>query len=138
MQSFVLVSEEAISKGIRRIVAITGPEALKSQAKCQALEEQVQNLQNSVQEKMNAKTLKPREAAQEISRLGEVSAYRGPTLDRGKKCRKNEPKRSKARRDWVYSCPVCAPKPRKREDELSKQSALNSSFCAVTADSQSR
>ena len=94
MQSFVLVSEEAISKGIRRIVAITGPEALKSQAKCQALEEQVQNLQNSVQEKMNAKTLKPREAAQEISRLGEVSAYRGPTLDRGKKCRKNEPKRS--------------------------------------------
>lgn len=29
MQSLVVVSEEAISKGQRRIVAVTGPEAIK-------------------------------------------------------------------------------------------------------------
>ena len=29
IESFALVSEEAISKGIRRIVALTGPEAVK-------------------------------------------------------------------------------------------------------------
>lgn len=72
MQNFVLVSEEAISKGIRRIVAITGPEALKAQKKCEALEEQVENLQNSVRDRMKSNSLKIKETAQEISRLGEV------------------------------------------------------------------
>lgn len=77
MQSFVLVSEEAISKGIRRIVAVTGPEALKSETKCQALEQQVENLQNTVEEKMKADSLKTKEGAQEIARLGEVRTYSG-------------------------------------------------------------
>ena len=75
MKSFVLVSEEAISKGIRRIVALTGPEALKAEKKCNALEERVENIQNLVQQKMKEGGLKIKETSQEISRIGEVSAF---------------------------------------------------------------
>lgn len=72
MNSFVLVSEEAISKGIRRIVALTGPEALKAEKKCNSLEEQVENIQNLVQQKMKEGGLKIKETSQEIARIGEV------------------------------------------------------------------
>lgn len=75
MKSFVLVSEEAISKGIRRIVALTGPEALKAEKKCNALEERVENIQNLVQQKMKEGGLKIKETSQEISRIGEVSFF---------------------------------------------------------------
>ena len=75
MKSFVLVSEEAISKGIRRIVALTGPEALKAENKCNALEERVENIQNLVQQKMKEGGLKIKETSQEISRIGEVSIF---------------------------------------------------------------
>ena len=74
MQSFVLVSEEAISKGIRRIVALTGPEALKSIKKCDGLQQQVDSLKKSIEENLKSSGFKIREAAQEISRLGEVCA----------------------------------------------------------------
>ncbi|KAJ7374691.1 Alanine--tRNA ligase, cytoplasmic [Desmophyllum pertusum] len=82
MKSFVLVSEEAISKGIRRIVALTGPEALKAEKKCHSLEEQVENIQNVVQQKMKEGNLKIKETSQEIARIGEdisaavISAWR--------------------------------------------------------------
>ena len=72
MQSFVLVSEEAISKGIRRIVALTGPEALKAEKKCHLLEEQVEKVQNLVQEKMKNGSLNIKGTSQEIARLTEV------------------------------------------------------------------
>jgi len=69
------VSEEAISKGIRRIVALTGPEALKAENKCNALEERVENIQNLVQQKMKEGGLKIKETSQEISRIGEVCFF---------------------------------------------------------------
>lgn len=82
MQSFVLVSEEAISKGIRRIVALTGPEALKAEKKCHALEEKVEKIQNLVEQKMKEGGLNIKETSQEIARLTEdisaavISAWR--------------------------------------------------------------
>ena len=72
MKSFVLVSEEAISKGIRRIVALTGPEALKAEKKCHSLEERVENVQNLVKEKMKDGGLNIKETSQEITRISEV------------------------------------------------------------------
>ncbi|XP_021935281.1 alanine--tRNA ligase, cytoplasmic isoform X2 [Zootermopsis nevadensis] len=41
---FVITSEEAIAKGIRRIVALTGPEALKALKKTELLENELNNL----------------------------------------------------------------------------------------------
>ncbi|CAH3042742.1 unnamed protein product [Pocillopora meandrina] len=82
MKSFVLVSEEAISKGIRRIVALTGPEALKAEKKCHSLEERVENVQNLVKEKMKDGGLNIKETSQEITRISEdisaavISAWR--------------------------------------------------------------
>ena len=72
MKSFVLVSEEAISKGIRRIVALTGAEALKAEKKCHSLEERVENVQNLVEEKMKDGGLNIKETSQEITRISEV------------------------------------------------------------------
>ena len=72
MKSFVLVSEEAISKGIRRIVALTGPEALKAEKKCHSQEERVENVQNLVEEKMKDGGLNIKETSQEITRISEV------------------------------------------------------------------
>ncbi|XP_065828762.1 alanine--tRNA ligase, cytoplasmic-like isoform X2 [Oscarella lobularis] len=45
---FALVSEEAISKGIRRIVALTGPAATHSQRKCDFLLKSVEELEKKV------------------------------------------------------------------------------------------
>lgn len=42
---FVITSEEAIAKGIRRIVALTGPEATKAQKKASVLESHLNRLQ---------------------------------------------------------------------------------------------
>ena len=72
MQAFVLVSEEAISKGIRRIVALTGPEALKAINKCDLLQNKVNLMKKNIGENMNTNGFKFREAAQEIAKLGEV------------------------------------------------------------------
>ncbi|KAL7639225.1 UNVERIFIED_CONTAM: hypothetical protein RMT77_010759 [Armadillidium vulgare] len=43
-ESLVIISEEAIAKGIRRIVALTGPEALKAVRKGESLENELHNL----------------------------------------------------------------------------------------------
>jgi len=47
---FVIASEEAIAKGIRRIVALTGPEATKSLKKAALLEQQVNELKKDILE----------------------------------------------------------------------------------------
>lgn len=48
---FVIASEEAIAKGIRRIVALTGPEASKAIRKAEVYEQDVEKIQKLVNEK---------------------------------------------------------------------------------------
>lgn len=45
---FVIASEEAIAKGIRRIVALTGPEASKALKKTEALQNRFNSLQEAI------------------------------------------------------------------------------------------
>ena len=45
MGNFVIASEEAIAKGIRRVIALTGPEAAKALNKANQLQTQVKNKQ---------------------------------------------------------------------------------------------
>ncbi|KAG6446232.1 alanine--tRNA ligase, cytoplasmic [Manduca sexta] len=47
---YVIVSEEGIAKGIRRIVALTGPEALKAINKLSLLENEVNNIADYIKE----------------------------------------------------------------------------------------
>lgn len=47
---YVIVSEEGIAKGIRRIVALTGPEAIKALNKLSVLENEVNNLASYIKE----------------------------------------------------------------------------------------
>lgn len=46
---FVIISEEAIAKGIRRIVAVTGPEAVKSLNKASHLQNEVNKLKKKIE-----------------------------------------------------------------------------------------
>lgn len=48
---FIITSEEAIAKGIRRIIAVTGPEAEKAQQRAKALETSVEILKNIIDSK---------------------------------------------------------------------------------------
>ncbi|XP_053625489.1 alanine--tRNA ligase, cytoplasmic isoform X2 [Plodia interpunctella] len=50
---YVIVSEEGIAKGIRRIVALTGPEAIKAINKLSLLENEVNNLANFIKKQGN-------------------------------------------------------------------------------------
>eukprot|EP00731_Ephydatia_muelleri_P026421 Em0018g521a len=65
--SFAIVSEEAISKGIRRIVALTGHEALKSHRQAEMLEKNVEDLTNRVK----SVSLSYKEANRLISEMGD-------------------------------------------------------------------
>lgn len=47
---YVIVSEEGIAKGIRRIVALTGPEAIKAMNKLNLLENEVNHIANYIKE----------------------------------------------------------------------------------------
>ncbi|XP_045511310.1 alanine--tRNA ligase, cytoplasmic [Colias croceus] len=47
---YVIVSEEGIAKGIRRIVALTGPEAVKAINKMSILENEVNNITNYIKD----------------------------------------------------------------------------------------
>ncbi|XP_012347711.1 alanine--tRNA ligase, cytoplasmic isoform X2 [Apis florea] len=49
IRNFVIVSEEAIAKGIRRIVALTGPEAVKAQKKTSMLQNYLDELQITIE-----------------------------------------------------------------------------------------
>lgn len=53
MQKFVILSEEAIAKGVRRIIAVTGSEALKANKKADVLEKSVRDLQTEIQNEIN-------------------------------------------------------------------------------------
>jgi len=84
MKSFVLVTEEAIAKGIRRIVAITGPDAIRAQKKCEALEDQVEKIKSDIQIRVSSNSLSVKESSQEINRLNEVRfevRFKGKSID---------------------------------------------------------
>lgn len=49
MWDFVITTEEAIAKGIRRIVALTGPEALKALKKTELLENELNALKSTIE-----------------------------------------------------------------------------------------
>ncbi|GIY89529.1 hypothetical protein CDAR_71571, partial [Caerostris darwini] len=48
---FIIASEEAIAKGIRRIVALTGPEASKAIKRSELFQNEVENLKNLIDDK---------------------------------------------------------------------------------------
>ncbi|XP_014270816.1 alanine--tRNA ligase, cytoplasmic isoform X2 [Halyomorpha halys] len=49
---FIITNEEAIAKGIRRLIAVTGPEAEKAQQRVKALESSVLILKNIIEKNM--------------------------------------------------------------------------------------
>ncbi|XP_045625313.2 alanine--tRNA ligase, cytoplasmic [Procambarus clarkii] len=49
VRDFVIVSEEAIAKGIRRIVAVTGPDAIKALNKASHLENEINMLKKKIE-----------------------------------------------------------------------------------------
>lgn len=53
IRNFIIVSEEAIAKGIRRIVALTGLEAMKAQKKTSILQNYLDELQISIEADKN-------------------------------------------------------------------------------------
>ena len=69
---FVIASEEAIAKGIRRIVALTGPEATKAINKAKLLENSAQNLKKSVESK-NTKEFYKENVKEIVELIEEVS-----------------------------------------------------------------
>ncbi|XP_058244042.1 alanine--tRNA ligase, cytoplasmic-like isoform X1 [Hemibagrus wyckioides] len=64
---FVIVSEEAIAKGIRRIVAVTGAEAQKAQRKADALHQAL----SAMAEKVKVQTAPNKDIQKEIADLNE-------------------------------------------------------------------
>lgn len=48
---FIIASEEAIAKGIRRVVALTGPEATKAIKRSELFQNEVENLKNLIDDK---------------------------------------------------------------------------------------
>jgi len=69
MDDFSIVSEEAISKGIRRIVAVTGQEAIKAHKKAKVLEESLFKLKEDIDQKRNTNTLNLKSMTQDIVKL---------------------------------------------------------------------
>ncbi|GJQ69695.1 hypothetical protein Trydic_g22267 [Trypoxylus dichotomus] len=66
---FVIASEEAIAKGIRRIVALTGPEAIKALKKTELLENKLNAIKSSIDSDVNA--IESRQHVKEIVELTE-------------------------------------------------------------------
>ncbi|XP_037712414.1 alanine--tRNA ligase, cytoplasmic [Drosophila subpulchrella] len=58
IMDFVISSEEAIAKGIRRIVALTGPEALKALKKSEAFEQEIVRLKATIDADQSGKDSK--------------------------------------------------------------------------------
>nr|XP_033796834.1 alanine--tRNA ligase, cytoplasmic [Geotrypetes seraphini]XP_033796836.1 alanine--tRNA ligase, cytoplasmic [Geotrypetes seraphini] len=67
---FVIVSEEAIAKGIRRIVAVTGPEAHKALRKVDTLKQSLHTLES----KVKVQTAPNKDIQKEIADLSETMA----------------------------------------------------------------
>ncbi|XP_034950592.1 alanine--tRNA ligase, cytoplasmic isoform X2 [Chelonus insularis] len=55
MKNFIIASEDAIAKGIRRIVALTGPEAMKALKKADLLQGRVNEIQKIISEDKEGK-----------------------------------------------------------------------------------
>ncbi|KAK6185433.1 hypothetical protein SNE40_007670 [Patella caerulea] len=70
--AMVIVSEDAISKGIRRIIAVTGSEALKSHHKVEVLEKSVKELQQILED--NSRTINDKELTKRIVQLDDEVA----------------------------------------------------------------
>ncbi|XP_072013777.1 alanine--tRNA ligase, cytoplasmic-like [Amphiura filiformis] len=69
--NFVIASEEAIAKGIRRIVAVTGEEAEKAINRGNALSEQVEQLAKDIDEYTKTKDASPKQLTKRITELGD-------------------------------------------------------------------
>ncbi|XP_075151730.1 alanine--tRNA ligase, cytoplasmic [Haematobia irritans] len=69
---FVICSEEAISKGIRRIIALTGPEAIKAINKANLFHTEIQKLNNAIENDLEGKHSKM--AVKQIVELNEEIA----------------------------------------------------------------
>lgn len=69
MVDFTIVSEEAISKGIRRIVGITGQDAEKAHKRAEVLEDSLQQLKNAIDVHKNNNTLSMKKMTQQIGRM---------------------------------------------------------------------
>ncbi|XP_066933990.1 alanine--tRNA ligase, cytoplasmic-like [Clytia hemisphaerica] len=69
IEEFAIVSEEAISKGIRRIVAVSGHEAEKAHSKAAILDGKLNDLKESINQKRNTNTLNLKEMSTLIARL---------------------------------------------------------------------
>ena len=58
IEDFIIASEEAIAKGIRRMVALTGPEATKAQKKAAVLQNHLEQLQATIANDKNGTNTK--------------------------------------------------------------------------------
>jgi len=64
-----IVGEEAISKGIRRIIAVTGADAQKAHAKSDMLETKLNNFKNDIEQQTNTQSLNIKPMNQQITLL---------------------------------------------------------------------
>jgi len=71
IRSMALISEDAIAKGIRRVVAFTGHEALKAGAKADAFQTQVDALLAKIKDNVKSKNYTTKELTSEINQLSE-------------------------------------------------------------------
>jgi len=72
--NFVIVTEEAISKGVRRIIAVTGQEAGKAIHRQEMLEKNVQELKVKVEENPKSKAVPEKELNRQIISLDDEIA----------------------------------------------------------------
>ncbi|KAK3086415.1 hypothetical protein FSP39_018170 [Pinctada imbricata] len=71
--NMVIVSEEAISKGVRRIIAVTGSEAVRAQHRFETLEKSVNKLKG-LMEKLQSKEMTEKELTRQIVELDDEIA----------------------------------------------------------------
>jgi len=64
-----IVAEEAISKGIRRIIAVTGSDAQKAHMKSTTLETKINNFKNEVEHHKNNQTINNKLLTQQITQI---------------------------------------------------------------------
>ena len=72
MGNFVIVTEEAIAKGIRRIVAVTGPEGNRALHKAEVLEKSYDQLKKEVEQSSGNKEFSAKQITKRIVELTEV------------------------------------------------------------------
>jgi len=66
-----IVNEDSISKGIRRIVAVTGSDAQKAHSKATNLETKIENFKNEVEQQKNTNTINNKVLTQKITQLSD-------------------------------------------------------------------